>query len=149
MSFTTTPLYVYFTDISTGSPTSWSWNFGDGQTSTQRNPSHLYAAGTYTVTLTATNSAGSNTVTKARYVTVSNSGPVADFTGNPTTGPAPLNVQFTDISTGSPTSWSWNFGDGGTSPQRNPSHLYAAGTYTVTLTATNPAGSKTVTKRDM
>ncbi|HEX5132769.1 MAG TPA: S8 family serine peptidase [Candidatus Krumholzibacteria bacterium] len=66
----------------------------------------------------------------------------ANFSGSPTSGVAPLNVSFTDLSTGSPTSWSWNFGDGGTSTAQNPSHSYtAAGTYTVTLTATNPCGS--------
>jgi len=60
-----------FTDTSTGSPTSWTWDFGDGVTSTTQNPSHMYtAAGKYTVSLTAANAAGSNTVTKARYVTV-------------------------------------------------------------------------------
>jgi PKD repeat protein len=62
--------------------------------------------------------------------------------GNPTSGTAPLAVQFTDQSSGSPTSWSWNFGDGGTSTAQNPSHTYTtAGSYTVTLTATNAQGS--------
>jgi subtilisin family serine protease len=66
----------------------------------------------------------------------------ANFSGTPTTGAAPLTVNFTDLSTGSPTSWSWNFGDGGTSTAQNPSHAYAAaGTYNVTLTATNACGS--------
>jgi PKD repeat protein len=66
----------------------------------------------------------------------------ANFSGTPTSGTAPLAVTFTDLSTGSPTSWSWNFGDGGTSTSQNPSHSYtAAGTYTVTLTATNACGS--------
>jgi len=72
--------------------------------------------------------------------------PAANFTGNPTSGPAPLTVMFTDTSTGSPTSWSWTFGDGGTSSAQNPSHQYAAGTYTVSLTATNAQGSDTETK---
>lgn len=66
----------------------------------------------------------------------------ANFSGTPTSGAAPLTVNFTDLSTGSPTSWSWNFGDGGTSTAQNPSHAYASsGTYNVTLTATNPCGS--------
>jgi len=72
--------------------------------------------------------------------------PVANFTGNPTSGAAPLNVAFTDTSTGSPTSWSWTFGDGGTSTAQNPSHQYAAGTFTVSLTATNAYGSDGETK---
>jgi parallel beta-helix repeat protein len=67
--------------------------------------------------------------------------PVAGFTATPATGPASLSVQFTDTSTSSPTSWAWSFGDGGTSTQRNPSHTYAsAGSYTVSLTASNAAG---------
>ncbi|MEZ4647596.1 MAG: PKD domain-containing protein [Candidatus Eisenbacteria bacterium] len=71
----------------------------------------------------------------------------ANFSGTPTSGTAPLAVAFTDLSTGSPTSWSWNFGDGGTSTSQNPSHTYsAAGTYTVTLTATNACGSDGETK---
>jgi len=68
--------------------------------------------------------------------------PVASFTASPTSGTAPLNVTFTDTSTGSPTSWAWDFGDGGTSTAQNPSHSYAAaGTYTAKLTATNSGGS--------
>jgi PKD repeat protein len=75
--------------------------------------------------------------------------PVANFTTNTTAGPAPLGVQFTDTSTNAPTAWSWNFGDGGTSTLQSPSHTYAApGTYTVTLTASNLAGSDSVTKTD-
>ena len=71
----------------------------------------------------------------------------ANFSGTPTSGAAPLAVSFTDLSTGSPTSWSWNFGDGGTSSAQNPSHTYTgAGTYTVQLTATNACGSNTNTK---
>ncbi|HEU5205279.1 MAG TPA: S8 family serine peptidase [Candidatus Limnocylindrales bacterium] len=68
--------------------------------------------------------------------------PTAQFSGTPTSGQAPLAVQFSDTSTGSPTSWSWNFGDGGTSNAQNPSHTYTtAGVYDVTLTATNASGS--------
>jgi PKD repeat protein len=73
--------------------------------------------------------------------------PVANFTGTPLSGTAPLVVNFTNTSTGSPTSWSWTFGDGGTSTAQNPSHTYtAAGTYTVSLTATNACGSDGETK---
>jgi Zn-dependent metalloprotease len=75
--------------------------------------------------------------------------PVADFSGSPTAGPFPLTVNFTDQSSNGPTSWSWNFGDTGTSSAQNPSHQYtAAGTYTVTLTATNAAGSDQEVKID-
>lgn len=70
--------------------------------------------------------------------------PSASFTATPTSGQVPLTVAFQDTSTGSPTSWSWDFGDGGTSTEQNPSHEYtAAGTYSVTLRATNDAGAGT------
>jgi len=72
---------------------------------------------------------------------------VANFSASPLSGTAPLTVQFTDTSTWSPTSWSWSFGDGGTSSLQNPSHEYtAAGTYDVNLTATNAVGSNTMVK---
>ncbi len=73
--------------------------------------------------------------------------PVAEFWASPTTGTAPLTVQFTDASTNAPTAWSWNFGDGRTSIAQSPSHTYStAGTYTVALTVTNAGGSDTETK---
>jgi PKD repeat protein len=72
--------------------------------------------------------------------------PVALFSGDPTTGTAPLNVSFTDSSSGSPTSWAWDFGDGNTSTAQNPSNTYAAGTWTVRLIASNAGGSSTNTK---
>ncbi len=141
------PLAVTFTDSSTNSPTAWSWNFGDSNTSTVRNPSHTYSgAGTFTVALTATNAYGNNTNTKSNYITVGNA-PVANFSGTPTTGAAPLAVSFTDSSTNSPTAWSWTFGDTNTSTAQNPSHTYSsAGSYTVALTATNAFGNNTNTK---
>ncbi len=68
----TPPLFVQFTDTSAGSPTNWDWNFGDGNISDEQNPSHMYyVAGTYDVSLNATNSAGSNTTSKLNYITVS------------------------------------------------------------------------------
>ena len=142
-----TPLTVQFTDLSGDRPTSWLWTFGDGGTSTSQNPQHTYtAAGTYTVTLTATNEYGSDYELKTDYITVY--GPVtAQFTANVTGGTAPVAVQFTDLSTGGPTAWSWSFGDGNTSAAQNPQHTYTtAGTHTVTLTASHPYDSDTETK---
>jgi PKD repeat protein len=134
-------LSVAFTDTSTGSPTSWSWDFGDGATSTVRHPTHTYgAAGTYTVALTAANSFGSTTHTAAVTVAPIAAAPTASFTASQSSGT--LTVNFTDTSSGSPTSWAWNFGDGATSTAQHPSHTYAAAaTYTVTLTVTNGSGS--------
>lgn len=75
--------------------------------------------------------------------------PAADFVGKPETGYAPLEVQFTDLSSGAPTSWAWDFGDGAVSSDQNPSYTYdAAGAYTVTLTVTNDLGQDTATKTD-
>jgi len=147
------PLTVNFTDQSTNAPTSWSWDFGDGVgTSTAQNPSYTYtSAGSYTVTLTATNAYGSDDEIKTNYITVTAPPPpTAEFSGTPLSGEAPLTVDFTDLSTGSPTSWSWDFGDGvGTSSAQNPSYTYNnVGTYTVTLTATNAYGSDGETKVD-
>ncbi len=144
------PLNVSFTNLSTGTGIDgWAWTFGDGGTSTAQNPSHSYAAaGTYSVSLTVSSSSqGCNaTTTKTGYITVQ-AVPVAQFVGTPTSGTAPLTVNFTNQSTGGATSWSWNFGDGGTATTQNPSHVYStAGTYTVTLTASNACGSDGETK---
>jgi PKD repeat protein len=134
-------LTVVFTDTSTGSPTSWSWSFGDNMSTTQQNPAHTYAEpGTYSVTLTVTNAAGSSSKTQAVIV---GSAPVANFEF----GASGLTVNFVDRSTGSPTGWNWSFGDGSASAAQNPIHTYAAsGAYTVTLTVTNAAGSNATSK---
>lgn len=143
----TVGLSVDFTDLSTNTPTSWLWDFGDGDISTDQNPTHVYAAiGTYTVALTATNGDGSDTETKVDYITVIGA-PVADFSGTPTSGNVALSVDFTDLSTNSPTSWFWDFGDGGSSTSQNPTYVYNyIGVYTVTLTATSSSGSDSETK---
>ncbi len=140
---------VAFTDASTGNVTAWSWSFGDGETSSQQSPVHTYStAGTYTVTLNASNPYGFSISTQTDYIDVGHP-PAADFTTNATGGNAPLTVQFTDTTENTPTSWVWTFGDGGTSTLQSPVHTYtAAGTYTVSLTATNAYGEDTETKTD-
>jgi len=146
------PLFVQFADTSTGGPTSWSWSFGDGGLSTDQHPSHTYSgAGLYTVSLNVSNSGGSNVTTAPGYINVTSSvvPPVASFTGSPRTGVAPLSVQFTDSSTGNPTTWNWNFGDGLSSTMQNPIHTYAGpGQFTVNLTVSNTAGTDTLTAPD-
>ena len=144
----TAPLTVSFSDASSGAVTGWSWNFGDGATSTAQNPSHVFSsAGTYTVSLTVTGPGGSDTQTRNNYITVAEPAPTASFSGTPTSGTAPLTVSFSDASSGAVTGWSWDFGDGATSTAQNPSHVFGAtGTYTVSLTVTGPGGSDTLTR---
>jgi len=67
--------------------------------------------------------------------------PVASLSADVTSGLAPLTVQFTDLSGNNPTSWLWEFGDGGISTSQDPSHVFSAGIWTVRLTATNDQGS--------
>jgi parallel beta-helix repeat protein len=146
------PLKVLFTDKSTGSPTSWLWDFGDGIYSKHAmNATHTFTKpGRYNITLTVSNAAGSNTVKKTGYITVKAlKAPVAAFTANVTSGKAPLVVKFTDTGTGGkPASWLWDFGDCIYSKHAmNATHTYTrAGTYDVTLTVKNDAGSNTTKK---
>lgn len=141
---------IQFTDQSTNNPTSWLWNFGDNTTSTSRNTSHTYStAGTYSVSLTATNSYGSNTKTLTNFITVNptqSTAPVANFTVNNTTITVGSAVQFIDQSSNNPTIWSWNFGDGYTSTDINPNHIYSSqGVFSVSLTVSNAFGSNSKT----
>lgn len=141
---------VSFVDESSGNPTSWLWSFqgGNPTTSTNQNPTVTYTIpGTYLVSLKVTTSNGdTDTEIKQGYVTVnSNSGnaPVANFIGTPTTISAGQSVQFTDLSTNSPTGWQWNFSGGTTSSlnTQNPVVVYSnPGTYTVSLLASNSFG---------
>jgi PKD repeat protein len=145
-----TPLDVTFADLSANAPTSWSWLFGDGNSSTLRNPVHTYAnPGNYTVSLTAFNSVGSSSKTRNEYITVSGyllsppSGPIVNFTGTPTYGSDPLFVQFTDASAGfkDPVTYLWAFGDGSISSVRNASHTYTtSGLHSVSLTVIGSDG---------
>ena len=135
---------ILFNDLSLNGPTTLSWDFGDGTTTTGANVSHNWdSPGTFLVTLTATNEAGSSTT--SRQVTIDPlppDPPTAAFNVVTTTVAANEVVSFTDTSTGSPTEWFWNFGDGETTMAQSPNHSFdAPGTYTVTLTASNPGGS--------
>ncbi|MEM8486579.1 MAG: PKD domain-containing protein, partial [Bacteroidota bacterium] len=154
-TFEATDLSVDFTDASTddGTIASWSWDLGDGNASTDQNPTHVYAAaGTYTVELTVTDDGGL-TGTTSQDVTVTEAGgnvaPTAAFTFAATD----LSVDFTDASTdsdGTIASWSWDLGDGNTSTDQNPTHVYAAaGTYTVELTVTDDGGLTGTASQDV
>jgi chitodextrinase len=140
---------VQFSDQSTGGPTSWLWDFGDGRISFNQNPVHAYEnPGTYSVSLTVANAGGSRSLVKPSYITVTPGS--GSFSASPTQGVVPLTVHFTDQSAGSPTGWSWDFGDGATSTERNPSHQYTRpGSYTVTLTTTGPTGTHTIMREKL
>jgi PKD repeat protein len=129
------------------------WDFDNNGIidSTDRNPIYMYAdPGNYTVNLTVKNAFGSNTAIKNNYIIVSAfNPPIADFSAYPTSGKASLTVKFTDNSTGSITSWYWNFGDKSTSTAKNPVHKYnKAGIYSVSLTARNATGTNIKTMND-
>jgi len=156
-----TPLSIQFTDLSTGPPSSWKWEYrfkpsGSSswgswtQFATTRNPSYSFSStGSYIIRLTATNSLGSNSKTRGTtttpYITVSSATPpVAAFSATTVSGTAPLAVTFTDQSTGSVTSRAWDFENDGAidSTQQNPVHTFTApGTYSVKLRVTGPGGT--------
>ncbi len=126
------PLTVLFnSNSSTGNPTSFLWNFGNGNTSTLANPgANFIVPGTYTVSLKVSNASGTNTETKTAYIKVF-APPIADFiSNNNTSGCPPLKVDFTDKSIkgdGAINFWQWDFGDGNLSNTQNPQNIY---TYT-------------------
>lgn len=143
------PFTVQFNDSSTGGPTAWYWAFGDGSNSTEQNPIHTYNdSGIFNVSLRVTNQYGENTTTKTNFITVvPHPGPVANFSAYPESGMQPLTVQFNDNSTGDPADWYWTFGDGGTSTEQNPTHIYVnSGIYNVSLRVSNKYGENTSTK---
>lgn len=131
----TFPLAVQFSDNSSYTE-SVEWDFGDGDSSTERNPVHTYSeAGLYSVSLIATGNGTSVTKTVDDFINVT-APPVPDFITNVTEGTFPLTVQFTDNSRYAE-SVIWDFGDGDSSFQRNPVHTFtASGLYTFSLTAT-------------
>ena len=154
------PLAVQFRDLSafyapsdtTGSITGWLWDFGDGTSSTTQHPSHTYSTpGVYTVSLRITDNTGAmDTEVKTGLIAVGQAPPLkAQFTSATRLGSDRTVVEFTDQSSGTLTSWSWDFGDGGTSTEQNPTHVYTVpGTYTVTLTVTDNGGTDTETESD-
>gem|GEM_PF-400953 len=134
---------ISFTNNSTGADT-YTWNFGDGTMSTDANPTHIYDdPGNYIIQLFAENSLTGCNETFLDTLTIT-AGPVVNFSSFPlapvTACSAPLSVSFFDISTGAVT-WLWEFGDGNTSTQQNPTHIYqSVGQYDVSLTVTDVSG---------
>ena len=118
------PLVVTFTDTSSGTMTTWAWDFGDGVGSTLQSPTHTYTtAGTYTVKLTVSGPGGSNTATKTDHRDCAARGKARRrLQCHPEQWPGALAVTFTDASTGSITTWAWNFGDGSARVTPAPAH---------------------------
>ena len=152
------PLKVQFTDHSTGDPALWGWYFGDGGSSNEQHPEHIYTSpGVYPVGFLVSNSAGYNKTFVPGLIQAQNPvptptpiptpvtyPPAAGFMASPVAGPVPLTVLFIDTSSDKPDSWAWYFGDGSYSPRQHPYHTYTRpGTYPVSLTASNAGGSDT------
>jgi PKD repeat protein len=146
------PLTVYFSASPSGGtpPYSYAWDFGDGVSSALENPSHTYqSAGSYTATVTVTDSAGKTAQASVPVGATSVTPPPptqlsASITPSPTSGVAPLTVNFaSNVSGGTaPYTYAWNFGDGGSSSSANPTHAYdTPGTYNVKLSVVDSAGN--------
>jgi PKD repeat protein/Zn-dependent protease len=137
------PLSITFTDTSTGNPSSWFWEFGDGSSSPERVITHTYQLqGTYTARLTVSNQWGSRSNTQIITVSGGASNILhTDFVASPLSGKAPLTVQFTDTSTGDPIYWNWDLDNDGhviESSERNPTYTYnTPGIYSVRLWTNN------------
>lgn len=143
------PLNVRFKDLSTGSITGYRWDFGDGTSSSEQNPVHTYTEyGNYTPVLTVHNPCQRDAVIKTDII-CAGTAPVPGFTANRTCGIAPLTVSFNQSSSGSPSSFHWNFGDGTDSDEQNPEHTYCTpGIYPVCLYVENVFGNSTLEKTD-
>ena len=143
------PLTASFTGPSGAAITAYSWIFGDGNLSNEANPSHTFnEPGLYSVNLTVSGPAGSSSF--ARQITVSaRKSLVAAFDASPSFGAAPLQVQFSDTSSGEKTSFVWKFGDGDENrTELNPSHSYTAeGSYIVELVMSGPSGQSSASKQ--
>jgi uncharacterized repeat protein (TIGR03803 family) len=145
------PLAVQFTspgvDSAGNTVTNWNWNFGDGAANSAQSPSHIYTnVGSFSPSLTAYSTYGASplSVTGPGTITVTNH--TLNVLVSPQVGPVPLVVQFTspgvDSGGNTVTNWNWSFGDGGTSPAQNPSHVYTGvGSFSPDLVARSTFGA--------
>jgi PKD repeat protein len=142
------PATVEFSSAGSADPdgtiVSYAWDFGDGATSSDPNPTHIYAAGTYTATLYVVDDEGG--IGTATVQVVSNVAPSAVASADVTDGDGPLEVSFTGSDSidvdGTISAYEWDFGDGSpTSSAADPTHTYAPGIWTATLTVTDDRGA--------
>ncbi|HUV31070.1 MAG TPA: PKD domain-containing protein [Acidobacteriota bacterium] len=145
------PLTVTFQDLSDGPRTGWLWDFGDSTTSTDTNPVHTYdSAGVYTVMLTLEHepTEGEDTEIKKRFIIAGQS--IADFVPSVDSGCPGLEVTFTPVQYGGITAWDWDFGDGESSNDSVPVHVYdTVGQYSVTLTVDGACGQTILTDSNL
>jgi PKD repeat protein len=136
---------VQFTDTTTGTVSSYAWNFGALGTSTEANPVVVYPdAGTYSVSLTVQGIRGTSQITKTDLIQVGTQ-PIAGFSCTPTEGFAPTTVNCIDESSNG-TETAWDFGDDATATGPNASHEYTTpGNFVVTQTVSGPGGSDQTT----
>ncbi|MEP6615472.1 MAG: PKD domain-containing protein [Ginsengibacter sp.] len=145
------PLVVTFKDLTSGNPTNWKWDLGNGTISFLQNPAVTYfTPGKYNIKLISRNSSGIDSIVKTQFITVQGS-PLVSFQADKVTGCFPLAIQFVDASlagSGTIIKREWDFGDGNISNLPAPQHVYgAAGKFNVSLRITNSTGCvTTVTK---
>ena len=138
------PIIIQFTDQSTGNPSSWEWDLGNGTRSFQQHPSVTYLEpGLYTIKLIVRNAFGTDSLVRTNYINIY-SRPAVQFTVPSSQGCLPYSAQFTDqtqAGSGTLTAWRWDFGDGTISTEQHPRHEYRiAGQYHVTLLVRNSNG---------
>ncbi|GEO05309.1 hypothetical protein AAE02nite_29730 [Adhaeribacter aerolatus] len=144
-------LFTNTSAVPGGGSMTYQWDFGDGGTSTDQNPTHKYtAAGLYKVKLVVTSASGCQE-SLTSDVTINSAVPKPDFTSQNYCQKD--GVKFTDTSTipfGKILSWQWDFGDGATSTEQNPTHVYArAGAYTVKLTVASGISCQEVISKNI
>lgn len=140
------PAVISFQDLSFGNPTAWLWDFGNGNTSTLKNPATSYLkAGKYTIKLIVTNAAGiKDTMTKVEHINIFDN-PKANFYAEVVSGCSPVRVQLRDSSVADTNNrivqWAWDLGDGNLINEKDPSHIYrGSGDFAVTLKVTDDKG---------
>ena len=141
-------LLVEFQDLSLGSPTTWHWDFGNGNTSSLESPSAVYnLPGIYDVKLTVSNSLTTDTKIITSLIKIHENPEITLLPASVVTGCIPLNTNFLyqDNSNDSLVNWQWDFGDGGSSNVKYPNYTYNnPGNYTISLLVTNIYGCETL-----
>ena len=143
----TTPIYIQFTDISTGNPTSWFWDFGDGTTSSEQNPVHPYPIpGNYKVCLVIEHNDPPNYCIDSicKVIEIPDTVACEAIFAYEQDPDFPAEVSFIDYSRGNITNWEWDFGDGSISTEQDPVHVYSKpGDYLVCLNVYNADSMET------